>query len=243
MAVAPDQDVHLGPAGADAPDHVPQDERDLRPVRRLARAEDHGDRLARDCLIDVDRQEAPAIVVGVEERELLAAVDAVLGVVDVEHDAMRHLLEAVAEQLDHGRHHPLEGGDVGQVLEPAHGRLRAQVRPGLGRPAGGHLEGRIGAERVAVVGVGVAGGDQQHPEADHLGDSVKDLVRRPRVLDAAGEALRDPEPALDVREQQDAGIRGQVTAVEGGTHRFAGDGRWEDVALVAFHEALRGDSE
>ena len=43
--------------------------------------------LPRDRLVDVDRQEAVPAVVGVEQRELLAAVDPVLGVVDVEHDA------------------------------------------------------------------------------------------------------------------------------------------------------------
>src|SRR3712207_8394802 len=46
---------------------------------------------SRDRFIDVDRQEAVRAVVGVEERELLAAVGPVLGVVDVEHDAPRHL--------------------------------------------------------------------------------------------------------------------------------------------------------
>jgi len=71
---------------------------------------------------------------------------------------------------------------------------------------------------------------------------VADPLRGPRVGQAAGQALGDLEPALDVRQQQDAGIRGQATAVEGGTHHFAGDGRWEDVALATFHEALRGDS-
>ena len=110
----------------------------------------------------------------------------------------RHLREAVAEQLDHGRHHPLERGGAGQVLEPAHGRLGAQVRPALGRPAERHLERRVGAQGVAVVGVGVAGRDQQHPEADHLGQAVVHPPRCPRVLDAAGQALGDPEPALDL---------------------------------------------
>ena len=35
--------------------------------------------------------------------------------------------------------------------------------------------------RVAVVGVRVAGRDQQHPEADHLGERVVHPLRRPRV--------------------------------------------------------------
>jgi hypothetical protein len=39
---------------------------------------------------------------------LLAAVNPVLGVVDVEQDAPRHRREAVAEQLDACRHHALE---------------------------------------------------------------------------------------------------------------------------------------
>jgi hypothetical protein len=161
----------------------------------------------------------------VEERELLAAVDPVLGVVDVEHDPPRHLLEAVAEQLDHRRHHPLERGDRGQVLEPRHGRLRAQVRPALGWPAKGHLECRVAAQGIAVVGIRVAGRDQQHPEADHLGHGVVHPPRRPRVLDAARQALREPKLALYVRQHHDPGIGGQVTAVEGELHRLAGHRR------------------
>ena len=52
-------------------------------------------------------------------------------------------------------------------------------------------------------------------------------LRRPRVLDAARQALGDAEPALDLGQHQHAGIRGQATAVEGGMHRLAGDRRRE----------------
>jgi len=122
------------------------------------------------------------------------------------------------------------------------GRLRAQVRPAFGRPAEGHFEGRVGAERVAVVGVRVAGRDQQHAEADHLGQGVGHPLRRPRVLDAACQALRDPESAIDVRQHNHACVRGQATAVEGGLHHLAGDRRREGAPLVLFHGALRGGS-
>ena len=90
-AVAADQDVDLGPAGADGADDVAQHQRDLGPVRGFAGPQDHRDRPAGDRLVDVDRQKAAAVVVGVEERELLAAMGPVLGVVDVEHDPARHL--------------------------------------------------------------------------------------------------------------------------------------------------------
>ena len=80
------------------------------------RSQDHGHRLAAPSLIDVDRQEAAAVVVGMEERQLLLAVHPVDGIVDVQNDAPRHLRKAVAEQLDHGRHHALERGQTPYAL-------------------------------------------------------------------------------------------------------------------------------
>ena len=182
----------LGQRARMAPDHVAQHERHLGPVRGLAGAQDHRHRLAGDRLVDVDRQEAALVVVGVEERELLVAVDrgprcrrcrarsgaAPRSKLSQNSSTMAAIirLSAVAR---------------GQVLQPAHGRLRAQVRPALGQPADRHLEGRVGAQRVAVVGVRVAGRDQQHPEADHLGQRVAHPLRRPRVREAARQALGD----------------------------------------------------
>ncbi len=171
------------------------------------------DRLAGRRLVDVDRQEAAAVVVGVEQRELLAAVNPVLGVVDVEHDAPGHLLEAVAEQLDHRRHHALERGRAGQVLQPADGRLRAQIVAALRQPPDRHLEGRIGFERVAVVAVGIARRDQQRAVADHLGKPVPHpfrIARGPRCRRPAARrsraAARSP-PAAISRRPRSAGRR------------------------------------
>ena len=90
--------------------------------------------------------------------------------------------------------------------------------------ADGHLEGRIGAQRVAVVGIRVAGRDQQRAEADHLGEPMLDPLGRPRVLEAARQALGDPEAPLDLGQDQNAAVRGQPSGVEGDLHRLAGDG-------------------
>ena len=87
----------------------------------------------------MDRLKAAAVVIGVEQRQLLAAVDPVLGVVDVEHDATRHLLETVAEQLDHRRHHAFERNRTWQVFQSTDGRLGAQIGAALGQPADCHL--------------------------------------------------------------------------------------------------------
>jgi hypothetical protein len=107
-----------------------------------------------------------------------------------------------------GRHHPLERDRARQVLEPAHRRLRAEIGAALRQPADRQLEGRVGAQRVAVVAVGVAGGDEQRTEADHLRQPMPHPLGRPWILKAAGQALGDPQLALDLGQHQHARVRG-----------------------------------
>jgi len=68
-----------------------QHQRYLGTVRRLAGAQNDRHRLAGGRFIDVDRLEAAAVVVGVEQRQLLPAMNPVLGIVDIEHDAPGNL--------------------------------------------------------------------------------------------------------------------------------------------------------
>jgi hypothetical protein len=98
VAVAADEDLDPGPAAANRFHDMPHDQGDLGARRRLARPEDHRDRPACGRLVDVNWQEAAAIVMGVEQRELLAAVNPILGIVDIEHDPLRQLSEAVADR-------------------------------------------------------------------------------------------------------------------------------------------------
>jgi hypothetical protein len=104
------------------------------------------------------------------------------------------------------------------------GRLRAQLGAGLGQAADRHLEGRIVAQGVAVVGVLVAGDDQQGAKADHLGQAVAHPLGCARILDAARQPIGETEPALDLGEHQDARVRRHPAAVEGDVDRLAGDG-------------------
>ncbi len=56
----------------------------------------------------MDGLEAIVVVMGVEQRQLLAAVNGVVGVVDIENDARRNALEAGAKQIDHRQPHAPE---------------------------------------------------------------------------------------------------------------------------------------
>ena len=123
MAVAAHQDAGVRPTGADAPHEPAQMAADLLARRRLAGAQDHGDRAAGGGVVDVDRQEAALVVVAVEERELLMAVNDVERVVDVEGDAFRRRGVARQPQVDQNPAETDDGPEVGEVLQTRTGRL------------------------------------------------------------------------------------------------------------------------
>jgi hypothetical protein len=70
---------------------------------------------------------------------------------------------------------------------------------------------------------GSAGRDQERAAADHLGERVPDPLRRPRILEAARQALGNVEASLDLGEHQNPAVRGQPAGVEAELHRLAGD--------------------
>ena len=183
---------------ADAAHQVLEEGADLGARRRLARAQENRHRLAALHVVDVDRQEAASVVVGVEQRELLAAVHRVAGVVDVERDGRGRGGEGAAEEIDQRRRHARHLDARGRVLQPAHGRLRAQGAAALRRPAHGQLEQRIGAQGVAVVGILVPAGDREHAEAQHRRQRVDHRRRIAPLPDAARQRLGQAEPALSL---------------------------------------------
>ena len=71
----------------------------------LARTQQRQHRLGGRRVEDVDGLKAVLVVMGVEQCQLLAPVDGIRGIVNVEHDALGHALEAVAKQIDHRQPH------------------------------------------------------------------------------------------------------------------------------------------
>jgi len=89
---------------ADAANQPTQVTTDLGARGRLARAKQHRDRPARRRVVDMDRQEAALVVMGIEQRELLMAVDDIYRVIDVERHRLRRVGVAGAVEIDHHAH-------------------------------------------------------------------------------------------------------------------------------------------
>jgi hypothetical protein len=101
--------------------------------------------------------------------------------------------------------------------------LRAQIGAALRQAPDGHLEGRILAQHVAVIGVRIARRDRQGAEPDHLGDRMANLVRCAGIFDASRQPLGDPQATLHLGQQQNAAIRRQPAAIKTGDNRLAAD--------------------
>ena len=76
-------------------------------------------------------------------------------------------------------------------------------------------------QRIAVVDVGVAAGDQQGAEADHLGKRVARGRRIARVLDASRQTPGDGQTPFDLGRRQHTAIPGQPAAIKGRPRRPA----------------------
>ena len=224
VAVSPEGEPGARPVPADAAHQVLEEGADLGARRRLARAQENRHRLAALHVVDVDRQEAASVVVGVEQRELLAAVHRVAGVVDVERDGRGRGGEGAAEEIDQRRGHPCHLKPRGRVFQPAHGRLRAQGAAALRRLAHGQLEQGIGAQGVAVVGILVSTRDREHTEAQHRRERVDHQRWVAPLPDAARKRLGQPEPAFRLVQQDQPAVRRDQPAPEIGGHLLAFDG-------------------
>ncbi len=158
----------------------------------------------------------------VEQAQLLAAMDRVEGVVDIQRDPPRDLAERAAPDVDQSPAQAQQRPRIGQILQPRDGRLRTQV-PVRRHAFERQLEQRIGAQAGRIVAVLVAGRDHQHSEADDVGDRMHGAGGIARIVDASGETVGDFEPLLDLAQNQQTAVGRQPAAVEPGDNLFALD--------------------
>jgi len=150
---------------------------------------------------------------GVEQPQLLAAMDRVERVVDVERDAFGNRGKGLAIEIDHGATHPQQGANLRQIFQPRDRRLRAEFAIRR-RQIERHLEHRVAAQRIGVDSVLVAGADHQQPKPDDIRQAVSDLIGRAPVRHAGGEPIGDAKALVDLAQRQNAAIRRQQAAVK-----------------------------
>ena len=219
VTVGAQKDFGARPVGADGAQQPAQEGSDFLAAGPLGGAQHGGDEAAR-AVEHHDRLKSVFVVMGVEQPELLAAVNRVERVVEVERDPLGNLAERRAIEIDHGAAHPQQRAGVGQVFQSGDRRLRAQLALGR-RRIHCHLERRVAAKTRGVVAVFVAGADHQQPKANDVGQAVGDLLRRARINQAGGQPIGDAKAPLDLAQRQNPAVRRQQAAIEFDHHRLA----------------------
>jgi hypothetical protein len=169
----------------------------------------------------VDGQEAALVVMGVEQGELLGAVNHVHRVVDVEGHRLGRPLVALAPGVDHGVGQADDGLHIRRVLPARHGGLRAEILAAVGQAPTGQLERRVATQTIEIVGVLVAAGDGQHPRPQDRGHRVGDKSRIAPVGEQSSDPIDDADPAVGQGQQRHPAIGGDAPAVEGRAHLLA----------------------
>ena len=125
MAVAAQQDLRFWPMAADSSQQAAQKCPDFRALWSFGRPQHGGDETALAIEHD-DGLKAIFVMVGIEQTQLLTAMNRVKRIVDVEHNPLGHGAETVAKQIDHGAAHAQQRARIGQVFQTRDGRLRTQ---------------------------------------------------------------------------------------------------------------------
>ena len=125
MTVGAQQDLGLRPVGADGAQQAAQEGADLLAAGPFGGTKHGGDEAALAVEHD-DRLKAVFVVMRIEQPQLLAAMNRVERVVDVERDPFGNLPEGLAIKIDHGAAHAQQRASVGQIFQTRDGRLRTQ---------------------------------------------------------------------------------------------------------------------
>ncbi len=212
VAVGAQKDLGVGPMGSDRAQQPAEEGFDLLAARPLGGTK-HGSDEAALAVEHDDGLKAVFVVMRVEQPQLLAAMDRVERVVDVEGDPFGNLVKGFAIEIDHRAAHPQQGANLRQIFQPRDRRLRAQFAIRR-RQIERHLEHRIAPQRIGVVAVLIARRDHQQPKADDVGKAVGDLIGRAPVDHAGGEPIGDAKALVDLAQRQNAAIRRQQAAVK-----------------------------
>ena len=206
---------------ADAVDHVPEHACDLLARGPLAGPQQRQDRLAGVALEDVDRLEAMAAGRGAEQRELLAAVYQVVGVVDVERDRIGRGCVAAAEEVDVADADAVERACVGDVLQARYRRLACNAVAALRLAVAGEHQGRIEAQGIEIVGILVARGDRHHARGHHGAVAVGDEQLIARVGHRIGHHSGHTGAQRALAQHDQAAVGGEIAGVLRGCERLA----------------------
>ena len=186
--------------------------------RRVARPQQGRAEILLGFVVEGEKREqgqvTPAVIVPVEEGELLGAMGRVIGGVEIDRDPAGPPAEPPVMPLDHARRqvapHRVELLDPDVVFKPRDRRLR---REGVARhrvTTEQQLVNGVVGEAVGIVGIGMAARDAEDPLGEQVPQRVPDLPGLPVINQTPGDPIDHVVARLRRLEQDGAAIGARV---------------------------------
>lgn len=144
-------------------------------------------------------------------------VGLVFGGVEIQNDLSRPPMvvrELCQHELLQPPRRPHEIAAAHTVLEAAQDRLRSELPATDGVTIQGQLEHSVVAQSRAVVAVGVAERDAEHPLPNQVEHRVLDLPLLPQLGDLSRESCGQAETIVELPQQDQAPVRTRGLSVE-----------------------------
>ena len=141
----------------------------------------------------------------------------------VQEQIHQHPVQGIRIRRDPAVAIPGRGLRLAQLQAVQRARARQRITPiplpgslrtgqvGLARP---ERQQAVAAQRIVIVEVFITQGNPAHPLGDHLQHRVLDLPGVAIIGEAVGDALRQPQAAIHLAQQDGAAIGGEPAGIE-----------------------------
>jgi hypothetical protein len=206
--VAAEDDLDLRPGLAQPLDQQGQNGPGMFGAVDLARAQVADQQLV--SAKDIQGQEAVMVVVTVKEAPFLAAMDGIVGGIEVQDQALGHALFGGNELLNDDLVHAPSRFPVGPVFPAAQGGRAGQRHAAAQRG----LDRQVAAQCLVVVEVFITQGQSVNPLPQQAQAIVVNTGLAPWILQDPGDRFGQAQATVDLLQQQHAAIGSDVTALK-----------------------------
>ncbi len=163
-------------------------------------------------------------IIAVEQRQLLLAIYRTVGVIEIEHDGFWRRGIGLEKHIYEGLGHPIELRPTRRMLQPGDRGLAGQGGLLVWHLMHGELECGIIPQGGTIIGIRIPAGHLVDPLGQEGLLGMRNVCRMARIGHTGVQRREDPDLGFRLPQQQDAGIRGEVSTLIINANRLAGHG-------------------
>jgi hypothetical protein len=184
----------------------------------------------------MDGHIAVVAVVGIEKSQLLMAVSQIIGVIDIEDDAIGRFTVRFDKHIHKHFCNPVKVGPGETIFKPADSRLAGQGRILIGQPLTGYFHYRVAPHLIAVIAILIAAGNLENPLLEKLEKLMFNITGMTPVPKRISHFADQSYPGLNLPEEKKPGIGTDLSTIEIGFNFFIGKAfKKEELFGTIFH--------